>query len=328
MEIRASGRAVQSSLTAFSTAFETVQGMTSACRMPVPSRSAQLAAGPQRLMENWHALLTDIESLPGPVHRMARAGLCKVVDFQDLRYGREYLDRLDQIRSVDSTEHNWTLTTEAAKHVANAMAYDDIIRVADLKSRKSRFDRIGREMKADSQTIVRVTDFMHPRAQEVVGMLPVWLGVRIDSSPSAMRKLDRICNRSLRLRSDRFLAFVNLHILAGLRFWRRRTFRHAIEMKGLDAWLDHAIDQAGSNYPLAVEIIKLRRLVRGYSDTHSRTTSKFDKARQAARLVADRSDGADWLRRLSQAALADPDGDALDGAIKTVESFSRHEAAP
>ena len=324
-EIRNSGRSVDPSLSAFSAAFAAVCGKSSAVRTPAAKESVRQVTGPQGMVDGWRALLNDLEHFPAPVHKMAQAGLCKVVDFQDIRYGREYLDRLERVHAVDCAECAWELTTAAAKHVANAMAYDDLIRVADLKSRKSRFDRIGREMKADEQSVIRVTDFMHPRAQEVVGMFPARLGARIDGSPSAMRNLDRIFNRSLRLRSDRLLAFVNLHLLAGLRFWRRRTFRHAIETEGLDRWLDHAIDQASSNYPLAVEIINLRRLVRGYSDTHHRTTSKFDRARKAARLVADRSDGADWLRRLCQAALADPEGDALDGAIRTIESFSQQE---
>jgi indolepyruvate ferredoxin oxidoreductase, beta subunit len=37
--------------------------------------------------------------------------------------------------------------SEAAKYIANAMAYDDIIRVADLKTRGRRFDRIRKEMR-------------------------------------------------------------------------------------------------------------------------------------------------------------------------------------
>ena len=39
------------------------------------------------------------QELPEAVARMARAGLQKVTDFQDLRYGQEYLDRLLSSRS-------------------------------------------------------------------------------------------------------------------------------------------------------------------------------------------------------------------------------------
>jgi indolepyruvate ferredoxin oxidoreductase beta subunit len=60
----------------------------------------------------------------------------KVVDFQDLAYGRAYLDRLDAILEQDRAPFD--LTREAAKHLANAMAYDDIIRVANEKTRAAR----------------------------------------------------------------------------------------------------------------------------------------------------------------------------------------------
>jgi indolepyruvate ferredoxin oxidoreductase beta subunit len=41
----------------------------------------------------------------------------------------------------------------------------------------------------------------------------------------------------------------------------------------------------------------------------------------AAEKLEGRSDAADWARRLREAALKDEDGVALDGALKTVDSF-------
>lgn len=76
-----------------------------------------------------------------------------------------------------------------------------------------------------------------------------------------------------------------------------------------------------SNYDLAVEVIRCRRLVKGYSDTHARGLSKFDRVIEGIALVADRHDAADWARRLREAALQDEHGRALDGALATVRSF-------
>ena len=39
-------------------------------------------------------------------------------------------------------------------------------------------------------------------------------------------------------------------------------------------------------------------------------------------MLAGRDDAAEWLERLREAALQDEKGEALDGAIKTVESFA------
>jgi indolepyruvate ferredoxin oxidoreductase beta subunit len=89
----------------------------------------------------------------------------------------------------------------------------------------------------------------------------------------------------------------------------------------MSAWLKTAIELLPHNYPLAVEVLAARRLVKGYSDTHSRGLSKFDRVLSALPLLRQREDGADWLRRLKQAALLDEGGIALDGALKTVETL-------
>ena len=39
------------------------------------------------------------------------------------------------------------------------------------------------------------------------------------------------------------------------------------------------------------------------------------------RCLAPRADGADWMRRLRDAALMDENGIALDGALKTVATL-------
>jgi indolepyruvate ferredoxin oxidoreductase beta subunit len=61
--------------------------------------------------------------------------------------------------------------------------------------------------------------------------------------------------------------------------------------------------------------------VKGYSDTHARGLSKFDRTLSALPLLVSRPDGAAWLRRLREAALLDEDGVALEGVLKTVASL-------
>ena len=61
--------------------------------------------------------------------------------------------------------------------------------------------------------------------------------------------------------------------------------------------------------------------MKGYSDTHARGLSKYDRVVAAVPQLSVRADGADWLRRLIQAALIDEDGVALDGLLKTVATL-------
>ena len=130
--------------------------------------------GPARLLAEWQTLVARADRLPPAVAALARPGLQKVVDFQDLAYGADYLTRVEAMLDLDGPAH--ALTTQAAKYIANAMAYDDVIRVADLKTRAARHARIATEMGMDGDKVLRLTEFFHPRAEEIIGMLPARLG--------------------------------------------------------------------------------------------------------------------------------------------------------
>lgn len=321
--IRKGGKGIEASLAAFGAAHDLAAGGA-----PVPDMvkagtgAAPSVHGPARLMAQWQALAARVAALPVPVAEIALAGLRKVVDFQDLAYGAAYLARVERMQALDDATHDWELTREAAKYVANAMTYDDIIRVADLKTRSRRFDRIRAEMNVGGNNLLHLTEFMHPRAEEIVGMLPAGLGARLEADPRWMARIARWFGKGRRVRTDSLGAFVLLYFLGGLRRWRPRTLRHAQEEAHLDAWLASACAQAAVNYRLAVELLRCRRLIKGYSDTHARGLSKFDRVMMTATGIAHRDDAADWCRRLREAALKDEEGTALDGAIRTIHSFA------
>ncbi|MCC5970070.1 MAG: indolepyruvate oxidoreductase subunit beta family protein [Pararhodobacter sp.] len=321
--IRASGRGVDASLRAFALGYDAARGPVPAPLTDEPALPAALPVplGPEKLSRDWEALEARATALPEPAREMARAGLRKVVDFQDLAYGHAYLDRLKDVLKLDSAENGFELTTEAAKYIANAMAYDDMIRVADRKTRAARFQRIRAEMGVSEERILRLTEYTHPRAVEVVSLFPARLGRWTEARPRLMGWIDRRVNKGRRLRSDSLRHFLQLYILGGLKRWRLRSLRHAVEVAHLENWLDTALTQAKTDYAHGVEILRLQRLVKGYSDTHARGLSKFGRALEGATLLTGRDDAADWTRRLREAALQDEDGEALDGAIQTIRSF-------
>jgi len=319
--IRSSGRGVEASLRAFGKAYDAATAP--AAPRPVPALRPAPAApqGPEKLTRAWAALETRVRDLPEAVRPMAMAGLRKVVDFQDLAYGAEYLDHLARVLPLDHAGKGFELTREAAKYIANAMAYDDLIRVADRKTRPARFARINAEMALREGQILHLTEYTHPRAAEVISLFPARLGRWTEARPRLVAWIDRRVNKGRRLRSDSARHFLQLYLLGGLKGWRRHSLRHAVETAHLEQWLDTALAHAGRDYALAVEVLRLRRLIKGYSDTHARGLSKFDRAMEGAALVAGRGDAADWTRRLREAALQDEDGTALDGAVLTIRSF-------
>jgi indolepyruvate ferredoxin oxidoreductase beta subunit len=187
--------------------------------------------------------------------------------------------------------------------------------------RESRFERVRKEVGAKDDQVVYMTEYMHPRMEEVCGTLPKRLGLWIENSPKLFAFLDRRVNKGRRVRTATLFWFLGLYIVSALRGRRRGTLRHAREMEHMNAWLKTATELLPENYDLATEVLAARRLVKGYSDTHARGLSKFDRVLSALPLLRHRDDGADWLRRLKQAALLDEGGIALDGALKTVATL-------
>ena len=317
--IKSGGRSVDASLRAFAAGAAGPTEVAVQSDEQTPPAAIE-PAGPSKDMDAWTALTHRVAAFPDPVAEMALHGLRKVVDFQDVAYGAEYLDRLQPFVTADKApDHD--LAQSAAKYIANAMAYDDVIRVADLKTRSGRLDRIGREMDADLSAMI-VTEFLHPRAEEICATLPVKWGQWIEARPRLLAWLDRRVNRGRRVRSARPLGFLQLYLVAGLRRRRRTLLRHHREMAHVDAWLDLALRTASQDVSLATEVLRCRRLIKGYSDTHSRGQSKYDRVLGALPMLDGRDDAADWLRRLRDAALQDEKGEALDGALQTVASFA------
>ena len=326
--IGAGGRGVKASLAAFGAACDRARGIAAAPsgeKASAPAASEVQAtpkvSGPETLLKGWQVLAARVTALPEPVRDMAERGLKKVVDFQDIAYGGEYLDRLDKALALDTPERDYALSIAAAKHLANAMCYDDMIRVADLKTRSTRDKRVRREVGVKEGSVLQVTEYFHPRIEEFCGTLPAGLGSYIENRPKLAAFLDRRINRGRHIRTDSFTGFAMLWFIGGLRRWRRRLLRHKVEAEHLERWYELALSHASQDYALATEILNCRRLIKGYSDTHARAQSKFDRVLSALPMLKGRDDAADWIRRLREAALKDEKGDMLDGGLKTVATL-------
>ena len=134
-----------------------------------------------------------------------------------------------------------------------------------------------------------------------------------------IRDRDRLVNRGRRIRTDNILGFMQLYMIAGLRRWRRRLLRHVVEQQHMQTWLESVLKTVSADYDLAVEMIRCRLLVKGYSDTHARTLSKFDRVMAAAIDLRDLADAADRVRRLCAAAMQEEDSAGLAEALHAVK---------
>jgi len=288
---------------------------TAAEQSPLPGEPAPLparAASPEveRLRER------VVAEFPAATHPMLSAGLQRVLEYQDLAYGTEYLDRVARVHRTATAfggeAHGHLATIEAARWVAVAMAYDDIIRVADLKSRGERFARIRREVGAGDAEVVGATEYFHPRLEEVASLLPVSLAQGLEHSPKLSAWIEGKLSKGRRVRSHTITGQLMLHALSSLRFMRRSSLRHQREQQHLETWLKQVEQAFAHDYRFAVEVIRARRAIKGYSDTHARGMSRFDRLMRAAGQLQGRPDAADALASLLAASLADAQGSALE----------------
>ena len=291
--MRRAGLGVDASLRAFALGFDAA---AQAPAQPAPiDLSRPVPAAPEQAASARTQPLLDMirRDFPACAQPMLTAGVRRQLEFQDLAYAREYLERMKALRDLDARHggeaRQWELTCAAARYLATAMAYDDVIRVADLKTRATRFERVRQEVGARPDQLVYTTEFMHPRLEEICGTLPAGLGRWLETQ--GLRRLRRApLGKGRRMRSGTLGGFLMLYALAGMRRFRRATLRHQIEKAGLEQWLDLVARLAPQDYALAVETVNCRRLVKGYSDTHVRGGGKYRQLLAAAEKLAGRPD--------------------------------------
>jgi len=203
-----------------------------------------------------------------------------------------------------------------ARHLALWMAYEDIIRVADLKTRASRFERVRREVGAKDGEPVVVIDYLKPGIEEFASILPRSRKKTclVGGAPRQARCLQRRHAHQdfepVRLpdgalaRLDEAVAAAQLPLrrgaaadraLAGPRRGGVRTRRRS-RLRGR----------------------RCARLIKGYGETHRRGKANFLAIVDALVENPDTADPraqAAAIRKAREAALADPEGKALGASL-------------
>ncbi|SOY44357.1 Indolepyruvate oxidoreductase subunit IorB [Cupriavidus taiwanensis] len=255
---------------------------------------------------------------PAEVHYVVVEGVRRLIDYQDSAYAALYLDRLAAVRKAAGDD--LALLREAARHLALWMSYEDTIRVADLKTRDSRFARVRGEVRANEKQLLAINEFMHPRLEEICETLPAGLG-RWLMKPHFMHRLVRRFTTAGRVVTTSSLrGYLMLWAVARLRCIRRSTLRFALETERIEGWLSQVLAAARLNPALALEVVQCQRLVKGYSDTHVRGLTNYQTLMGAVQRAGARLAPA-TLRELREAALADEHGKKLK------EALARHALA-
>ncbi len=315
------GKAVAANLAAFAAAYE-YAAQPDVVPVTVPDTGTGAAA--DRDVAPAVALLVrrlDTE-LPAGIADTARHGLRRALDYQDAAYGVQYLDRLARFsrhlqRVAPDRDHD-PLLNALARHLALWMTYEDTIRVADLKIRRQRFERCREEVRASDDEIVHLTEFMHPRIEEVADTLPAPLGRWLLGSEWTKNLLTRTLLRERKIHTSKLGGFCLMYGLSALRRFRRSTLRFVTEQQRIEAWLARLETLAAMNYPAAIEVVWCQNLIKGYSDTHARGLANFNRIMATLDRAGLEQITADTVRTLRNAALADEHGTQLEAELARV----------
>jgi indolepyruvate ferredoxin oxidoreductase beta subunit len=282
--IRRGGRGAEASLRGFAAGYE-----IAARRRPAPAE----APPPKRATE-----LKEIMGL----------GIQRLGDYQGARYVSLYEERMKPFLDGDPK-----LAGEVARHLALWMAYEDIIRVADLKTRASRFERVRKEVGAKPGEPVVVIDYLKPGVEEFASVMPHFLGRRLVSWAEKRGKLDAY-NIGMHIKTSGLFGYLLVRSLAWLRPLRPMSYRYREEQQLIERWLGLVAEAARRDTGLAREIAECARLIKGYGETHRRGRANFlaivDALVENPATVDPREQAA-AIRKAREAALADPEGQAL-----------------
>jgi len=267
-----------------------------------------------------------VAEFPEAVRPTLARGVARLLDYQGPAYARRYLERLRPFAGSGDAELAETL----ARWLAVLMTYEDAVRVAQLKTRASRFERIRREARAQQGEIV-VTDYLKPDLDEILGVLPDrlvaplarWAERRWPQGRPALAQ---------HVRTTTVSGYLRVWLLARLKPLRPVSHRARREHARIDRWLAAVERCAGWDRALALEVARAAQLVKGYGDVRRRMVAHFERllasTTRAAALEAPggRFDAARGLAaRYRTLVLQGPDGEP--GAVALAEQVPLRLAA-
>lgn len=294
--IRKSGRAVETNLNGFDLGFTAANGKEN-------KTCTQMHTQTQIRLDN-------ISQFPNEAQPIITYGVHKLVDYQDADYANDYLEKLSGINDPE-------LLSETARHLALWMCFEDVIRVADLKTRAERSDQIATEVRAQNGQIWYGYDYFHPRYEEFCDTLPERVGKGMRKSGFWKVILNPFFNKGRIIRPKTILGYLLLRFVANLRWLRRSSLRFKEEHKRINAWLDLIKKHADNDLPLALEIAKCPRLIKGYGETHARGINRF--SRIMASLEQDESLNAAAVLEFCDAALLSEKGTEFNQVLNNYQ---------
>ena len=207
------------------------------------------------------------------------------------------------------------------------MAFEDIVRVADLKSRISRNQRVALEVKQQDGELLRIYEHFKPGVPELAALLPAWLArplLRFDKA-RVLKGCEPLA-LALKIGSHSVGGMLALRMLAGLKWLRPFGSRFAVEQADIQHWLDTLCSGLREHHELGLQLAMCGRLIKGYGSTNERAKRNLQHILQhlaPASVNPSPQWRADAVRQSREAALTDEAGTALDLRLQSLGAPKR-----
>lgn len=256
------------------------------------------------------------DTFPAELRDLMQEGAKRTLDFQDEGYATLYLDRAQMVLPCDSVDQDYALCRETCRYLALWMTYEDIIRVADLKTRPERYARVRGEAEARPGEPVLINEYLKPGVDEVAAVLPAKLGRGLRERRERLAWM----SFSLRVGSHTILGHRLMRLLACCRRWRPNSLRWEEEQALIERWLSAVRGTARVSYGLAVETALCANLNKGYGETFDRGRGNFIRILESLvePAIADgvEADVAERVKSARTAALDDDTGAGLNSVLQ------------
>jgi indolepyruvate ferredoxin oxidoreductase beta subunit len=305
--IAAEGKAVEANLAGFRRGLELSHGES-----PADVARAGDTLTQRKDVADLHVRVSS--EFPEPAHEILNHAVGRLCDYQGVTYATLYLDRLKPFAEADGA-----VLAAVARELGARMSFEDVIRVAQAKTRAGRAARVRAEAGAGEEDIVTVTEFMKPGLEELCDMLPPLLARRILAwgarSPSV-----RDFHLAMRTTSTSVNGFLRLWLLSKARRLRPLTYRYQREQENIEHWLDLVRRAQQVSGEFAVAVAECAGLIKGYGDTHRRGMNNFQRIcreiiEPALQGTTDQRRTVEVLNTARSAALDDLDGKTLDRVL-------------
>ena len=332
--------ATKASLQGFAAAFEEVaasrtRGAFVASLLAPAAAAAAAPATSEAAGAAGIRLVAADSRFPEPLRPLLALGCERLQAYQGSRYARQYLDRVADVLAAEQAggDPDWPITRETARGLAVWMAFDDVIRVAELKSRSERLERVRREARAGVQDVLKVFDHFKPGVPEFAALLPSGLARRLlawDARRQA--RGDKPWALPLKIGTHTVTGVLALRALALLKPLRPYGSRWSAEQALIERWLQAVREGTQRHRALGLELARCCRLVKGYGGTHERGRELLlhvvQHLGQPSAHAASAPEGA-WALQAAQAVAASREAALADSSGKALtEALRRHGAPP